>query len=55
MWEKRTLLWDVADTSFSRRSINAASRREKRAAIDFDFSRRDVSQTGDGVEEGGFP
>jgi hypothetical protein len=41
--------------SFSRRAINAASRREKRTAIDFDFSRRDISQTSDGVKESGFP
>jgi len=54
MREKCALLWDIADTSFSRRSVNAASGREERAAIDFDFSRRDVSQTGDGVQQGGF-
>jgi hypothetical protein len=53
MWEKRAFLGNIADAAFLGRAIDSPRGRKKRPTPDLDLSGRDISQTGDRIEEGG--
>ena len=51
MREQGRFLGHVTDSALLRWTIYFPRRRKKRPAVDLDFSRGDISQTGDGIEQ----